>query len=107
MITFDQVDLIYKAENLAVRTLELDTEDEKRYAVKLAGIEAYEQSKWIKFDYNKELSGEAINVLVTNSDGRVYIAWWDYNDNTWNEPDSSESCTSNTHWQYLPEYKEK
>ena len=76
-------------------------------------LEAYEQSKWVKFDVNDESTypKRVGNHIV--SDGRnVSHKYWDntrehkqYRNQSWFVSESVNNKKV-THWSYLPEFKE-
>jgi hypothetical protein len=54
MITDEQIDIMFKAENEAVKSTEFNSAYDKRYIVKRKGVEAYEASKWTDVDVGNE-----------------------------------------------------
>ena len=64
-------------------------------------LEAYEQSKWVKFDVNDESSyPPARSVIVKKKNGSIGVAF--FANNRW----SPRKDIVVTNWQYLPQFKE-
>lgn len=75
-------------------------------------LEAYEQSKWVKFDVNDESTWPQRKGHHIACDGRnVFHKYWDntgdrrFRNNSWFVADSV-LFKKVTHWQPLPEFKE-
>lgn len=109
-ITDSQIDNVYKAENTAIKSLDIDTESEKRYSVKRAGLEAYDKSKWIRLDPNDEDTWPDYDCYVLTHfqvDGvnnTTSIQKFDESANSFMTTDEEDYDSAITHWQPIPQF---